>query len=148
MFIKEFITIRIMDDFTPYEEYAKSDKKHAYRRDRRSSSRVRKPEFSGRSRERSSNYESRPSSGFGDDSGKRLEKFKAVCSKCGEECELPFRPSQNKPVFCSSCYRNVERLERQKSNDNYDGENNNSIQINEINRKLDKILRLLTGHKD
>lgn len=30
--------------------------------------------------------------------------FKAVCSKCGNECELPFKPSGDRPVFCSKCF--------------------------------------------
>ncbi len=30
--------------------------------------------------------------------------FKAVCSKCGNDCELPFKPSGERPVFCSKCF--------------------------------------------
>ena len=33
------------------------------------------------------------------------EYFKAVCSECGEECEVPFRPTQGKPVYCKECYK-------------------------------------------
>ncbi len=29
---------------------------------------------------------------------------KAVCSNCGRDCEVPFRPSGDKPVFCSDCF--------------------------------------------
>ena len=29
---------------------------------------------------------------------------KATCSKCGDSCELPFRPSGSRPVFCSNCF--------------------------------------------
>lgn len=31
--------------------------------------------------------------------------YKAVCSNCGNKCELPFKPSNDKPVYCSDCYK-------------------------------------------
>lgn len=39
----------------------------------------------------------------GRDEGKR-EMYQAVCSECGDSCELPFRPSGDRPVFCSICF--------------------------------------------
>lgn len=41
---------------------------------------------------------------FGGRDGGRPEMHEAVCSECGESCELPFRPSGDRPVFCSSCF--------------------------------------------
>jgi CxxC-x17-CxxC domain-containing protein len=32
-------------------------------------------------------------------------KFKAVCSKCGQDCEVPFEPKEGRPVKCSDCFR-------------------------------------------
>lgn len=29
---------------------------------------------------------------------------KATCSECGKECEVPFRPTGDKPVYCSDCF--------------------------------------------
>ena len=29
---------------------------------------------------------------------------KAVCSDCGRECEIPFEPDPNRPVYCQSCW--------------------------------------------
>ena len=29
---------------------------------------------------------------------------KATCSECGKMCEVPFRPSGDKPVFCNDCF--------------------------------------------
>ena len=39
--------------------------------------------------------------------GGRLKRqyFKAVCSECGQECEVPFKPTQGKKVYCNECYR-------------------------------------------
>lgn len=28
----------------------------------------------------------------------------AVCDKCRKECEVPFRPTSGKPVYCSNCF--------------------------------------------
>ncbi|MCX6748897.1 MAG: DNA-directed RNA polymerase [Candidatus Pacearchaeota archaeon] len=32
------------------------------------------------------------------------EMHKAVCSECKKECEVPFKPTAGKPVFCRDCY--------------------------------------------
>jgi len=32
------------------------------------------------------------------------EMHKATCSECGKECEVPFKPTEGKPVFCKECY--------------------------------------------
>lgn len=31
---------------------------------------------------------------------------KAICSECGNACEVPFKPTGDKPVYCSDCFRN------------------------------------------
>jgi CxxC-x17-CxxC domain-containing protein len=33
------------------------------------------------------------------------EMHKAVCSDCGSECEVPFKPTEGKPVYCKECYK-------------------------------------------
>jgi len=33
------------------------------------------------------------------------EMFKAVCSDCGQECEIPFKPTEGRPVKCKDCFR-------------------------------------------
>ncbi len=45
------------------------------------------------------------SGGGGRDFGPR-EMHKATCSDCGAECEVPFKPTEGKPVYCRECYRN------------------------------------------
>ena len=30
---------------------------------------------------------------------------KATCSECKNECEVPFKPTEGKPVFCKDCYK-------------------------------------------
>ena len=29
----------------------------------------------------------------------------AVCSQCGKETTVPFRPTQGRPIFCRECFR-------------------------------------------
>ena len=41
---------------------------------------------------------------FGDRDGGRPAMHSATCSECGVNCELPFRPSGDRPVFCSDCF--------------------------------------------
>ncbi len=31
--------------------------------------------------------------------------YKAVCASCGKSCEVPFRPSGDRPVYCKDCFR-------------------------------------------
>ncbi|MFI5258696.1 MAG: zinc-ribbon domain containing protein [Candidatus Limnocylindrales bacterium] len=33
------------------------------------------------------------------------QMFPATCSKCGRSTEVPFRPTNGKPVYCSDCFR-------------------------------------------
>jgi CxxC-x17-CxxC domain-containing protein len=31
--------------------------------------------------------------------------YDAVCAKCGKPCQVPFKPREDRPVYCSDCYR-------------------------------------------
>ena len=42
-------------------------------------------------------------SGFGGNFGPR-EMHKTTCSQCKKECEVPFKPTEGKPVYCRDCY--------------------------------------------
>lgn len=55
--------------------------------------------------------------GFNDRSSRGpVEMHQAVCSKCGKDCELPFRPTNDRPVFCSSCFENNRTSDSGSSN--------------------------------
>jgi len=56
---------------------------------------------------RGGNGGGRPSFG-GNRGGDRREvtMHKAVCDECHKTCEVPFRPSGDKPVYCSDCFGN------------------------------------------
>lgn len=31
----------------------------------------------------------------------------ATCAKCGNECQVPFKPTGERPVYCSSCFEKM-----------------------------------------
>lgn len=33
------------------------------------------------------------------------EMHKAICADCKKECEVPFKPSEDKPVYCRDCFQ-------------------------------------------
>lgn len=92
--------------------------------------------------------------GFGRNEGPR-EMFKAVCGKCGKDCEVPFRPSGNRPVFCSECFQNTRgegdsrNFSDRGSRPSYqsrpvESRPQNNEQLDVLNRKLDRIIDMLT----
>ena len=75
------------------------------------------------------------------DRGER-KMFQTICTECGESCEVPFNPSSDKPVLCSTCFegsRNRDRKSGGSNNSQFDG------QFKIINDKLDAILKNFPG---
>ena len=84
------------------------------------------------------------SSSFGD-----KPKFKATCAQCCAPCEVPFKPTGDRPIFCSHCFS--EQGEGGRSNDsrghNHDRAQSSSQPTQDqfaiLNAKLDKIIKSL-----
>ena len=78
-----------MKNFKP-----RDDKRGGFRRDRddRGSRGEDKQPFYGKSR------------GGDRSTDREVRTFKAVCSDCRKSCEVPFKPSSDKPVFCRDCF--------------------------------------------
>jgi len=38
------------------------------------------------------------------------EMTKAICSDCGKECEVPFTPTEGRPVYCQDCLPKLKLL--------------------------------------
>ncbi len=49
--------------------------------------------------------------GFNDFNRPR-EMHKATCNKCKKECEVPFKPTEGKPVYCRECYADMPKPKR------------------------------------
>lgn len=94
--------------------------------------------------------------GGGRDSGRR-EMHRATCGECGKDCEVPFRPSGDRPVYCSDCFdrrRNEgggrPNFEERRSyspdrGGNARGRDSGQLmdQLKSLHVKLDKILSIL-----
>ncbi len=88
---------------------------------------------------------------FGDkggdrDSGRQMfgEKrlYEAVCDTCGNSCEVPFRPTGEKPIYCRQCFVKPEgrtnTFAAPKPSEDY------KDHFRMINKKLDTLLALLS----
>ncbi len=36
------------------------------------------------------------------------EYFAAICTSCGNQAQVPFKPRMDKPVYCSDCFREIK----------------------------------------
>ncbi|PIS09460.1 hypothetical protein COT75_01520 [Candidatus Beckwithbacteria bacterium CG10_big_fil_rev_8_21_14_0_10_34_10] len=51
-----------------------------------------------------SDNRSRDRRSFSDRDSRRPSLHNAVCDECGKDCQVPFRPSGDKPIYCSDCF--------------------------------------------
>ena len=49
-------------------------------------------------------FESGGGGGFRGGYGGPREMHKATCADCSKECEVPFKPSGDRPVYCRECF--------------------------------------------
>lgn len=52
---------------------------------------------------------------FGAKPAGRPFMHKATCSKCGNQCEVPFKPTGERPVFCSNCFEHQGKISPQRA---------------------------------
>ncbi len=91
------------------------------------------------------------------------EMHKAVCSTCGKECEIPFKPSGDRPVYCRDCFaknrshesgsfgrdnRETPRPEFKRFNEDRPTPNPRNHDLDAINSKLDQILKILSDQTE
>jgi len=102
---------------------------------------------------------------WGNDRGgeRNTEMHKATCSDCGKSCEVPFRPSGDKPVFCKDCFSAKREGGDREGRPNFDNRgpkrdfgaprtdfvrstpsfDDTKKQLSEINSKLDRLINTL-----
>ncbi|MDP6600402.1 MAG: hypothetical protein QF798_03120 [Candidatus Woesearchaeota archaeon] len=88
----------------------------------------------GRDRGRSGRFGGR------DRRSERHEMHSAICDKCGNDCEVPFRPTEGKPIYCDDCFKDKNKEAGSRSEM---GKPINNEKFDKINKKLDRILRIL-----
>jgi len=52
---------------------------------------------------------------FGNRGSGRPAMHDAVCDECGKDCQVPFKPSGDKPIYCSSCFEKKGGGDRNRS---------------------------------
>lgn len=65
-----------------------------------------KSSFSGKSRGESYNRDRGP-----------VAMHPAVCDQCGKACEVPFRPTEGKPIYCTICFGEKKNAGKNKNSD-------------------------------
>lgn len=83
--------------------------------------------------------------------GGRPEMHDATCGKCNKSCQVPFRPSGDRPVLCSDCFRQQGSSQGSSSFNSFrerpshasPGTGVSQAQFKELNAKVDKILEIL-----
>ncbi|MCA9356893.1 hypothetical protein KC872_01660 [Candidatus Kaiserbacteria bacterium] len=97
-------------------------------------------------------------------SDKPAQMHSATCAECGKSCEVPFKPSSDKPVYCSNCFgkknddnkgderresnfRSDARPQREERRPQFDKPRGNDNELKQqlatIESKLNKILELI-----
>jgi len=118
--------------------------------------------FGNKSRDRKDS----PRRSFGGRGSRRPLLYDAVCDECGKNCKVPFKPSGDKPVYCSDCFekkggRDSSRPSRRDSQRRNFGDRDsgrssqNNIsdrsilqlveKIGILNAKLDAIINLISS---
>ena len=67
-----------------------------------------------------------------------IQMTKVICDSCKNECEVPFKPNSNKPVYCRDCF---SQQNKSKSNSSSNSIPNRDLDL--INEKLNKIMKAL-----
>ena len=65
-----------------------------------------------------------------------------TCTKCGKACQVPFRPTGSKPVLCSECFSAEGGGSRDRARSGGNGASQE--QMDKMNAKLDKIIKILS----
>lgn len=123
-------------------------------------------DFGGRSKFSSSKPWEKKNRGFGDRD--EVEMHSAVCGDCGNSCKVPFRPNNDKPVYCNDCFggnKNSDRGSRNMKDSSFNrhgfgskqgsgysssekkqGDNGQMVkQFEAINTKLDKLVDIMNN---
>jgi len=63
--------------------------------------------------------------------GSAPDMFPATCSECSKRCEVPFRPSQDKPVYCGDCFGVKKNANEKRGSENEGGREGKSSYKND-----------------
>ena len=84
--------------------------------------------FSGRGGEFSRRDGNRGRFDGGRDRGP-ITMHQAICDQCGKSCEVPFRPTGEKPVYCNACFGDKRETGNNRRGDRFPQKNYNNYKI-------------------
>ncbi|HBE74157.1 MAG TPA: hypothetical protein DDW31_08780 [candidate division Zixibacteria bacterium] len=106
----------------------------------------------------------RPAPRDGGDFERDKQLHPATCSVCGAQCQVPFRPSGDRPIYCRDCFRKQDgdgggrdafrrdapgpRRPAPFRRPEAAGTGELAKDLAQINRKLDRILEALEGGEE
>ncbi|HZI95877.1 MAG TPA: CxxC-x17-CxxC domain-containing protein [Candidatus Paceibacterota bacterium] len=80
--------------------------------------------------------------------------YQAVCDQCGKSCEVPFRPTQGKPVYCDVCFKSRGEGENSRGSGRFStpvrtnidsnvskGNKDELKQLEILNEKMDQLIK-------
>ena len=70
-----------------------------------------------------------------------VEMHEAICSDCGKECEVPFKPSGDNPIYCDKCLGRNKEIKNVRPSSG--GKDKLDERLTMINIKRDRILKVL-----
>lgn len=86
--------------------------------------------------------------GFGGDRSRGpVVMHQAICAQCGKSCEVPFKPTGNRPVYCNDCFGSKKETGsnrsggRFESNANRGSDSDLKRQLEMLNSKMDRLIR-------
>jgi len=96
--------------------------------------------------------------GLGNAYGEEKKMYDTICDNCGKECQVPFRPTGEKPVYCSDCFEEMNgggrefrddfaprKPRREFSDEPKHAPSVNTKELEEMMLKLDKKLDLVVN---
>lgn len=82
------------------------------------------------------------------------EMTQVICSNCGKETEVPFKPTGDRPVYCRDCFAKMGGPAERNSRPSFGRREDrgqtpqSSAQLDAINSKLDQLIKLLTPKEE
>lgn len=74
----------------------------------------------------------------------------AICSNCGNKCQVPFRPTEDKPVYCRDCFVRMggpsgasgDRFQKKDRRDFAPSSQSDEVkkQLESVNVKLERLI--------
>ena len=76
---------------------------------------------------------------------RKFVKVEVTCDKCGKMCDVPFKPTTGKPIYCRECFGSAGSDSSESNSAKLDSSLMTPEQFSEFNSKLDKILEILNS---